>query len=163
MYLERNGLLHWLFAPCYSYPWDERVHAVVHCWCDRLSRIYSDRWNHRVNRLNHYVVWWFLTVSRLDLTGNNLYCLCLGGRRSPAVACWASDHWVASLNPLGGKFRHRYPRRICLAQFSLNNVHKRGLKHHHFISIVSALVGWSVAHTYNYTFIPLCHINPLEF
>ena len=30
----------------------------------------------------------------------------VGGRRSPAVACWASDHWVASSNPLRGKFRH---------------------------------------------------------
>ena len=29
-----------------------------------------------------------------------------GGRHSPAVACWASDHWVASSNPLRGKFRH---------------------------------------------------------
>ena len=29
-----------------------------------------------------------------------------GGRRSPAVACWASDHWVTSSNPLRGKFRH---------------------------------------------------------
>ena len=29
-----------------------------------------------------------------------------GGRRRPAVACWASDHWVASSNPLRGKFRH---------------------------------------------------------
>ena len=29
-----------------------------------------------------------------------------GGRRSPAVACWASDHWVASSNPLRGKFCH---------------------------------------------------------
>ena len=29
-----------------------------------------------------------------------------GGRRSPAVACWASDHWVASSNPLRGKCRH---------------------------------------------------------
>ena len=29
-----------------------------------------------------------------------------GGRRSPVVACWASDHWVASSNPLRGKFRH---------------------------------------------------------
>ena len=29
-----------------------------------------------------------------------------GGRRSPAVACWASDHWVASSNPLGASFRH---------------------------------------------------------
>ena len=28
----------------------------------------------------------------------------IGVRRSPAVACWASDHWVASLNPLRGKF-----------------------------------------------------------
>ena len=61
----------------------------------------------------------------------------LGGRRSPAVACWASDHWVASSNPLRGKFRHSFRLIIpgvCLAQFSLNNVHKRGLKHHHFIS-----------------------------
>ena len=30
----------------------------------------------------------------------------LGGRRSPAVACWASDHWVVGSNPLRGKFRH---------------------------------------------------------
>ena len=30
----------------------------------------------------------------------------IGGRRSPAVACWASDHWVGSSNPLRGKFRH---------------------------------------------------------
>ena len=29
-----------------------------------------------------------------------------GGRRSPAVACWASDHRVASSNPLRGMFRH---------------------------------------------------------
>ena len=28
------------------------------------------------------------------------------GRRSPAVACWASDHWVVGSNPLRGKFRH---------------------------------------------------------
>ena len=26
------------------------------------------------------------------------------GRRSPAVACWASDHWVAGSNPLRGSF-----------------------------------------------------------
>ena len=50
-----------------------------------------------------------------------------GGCRSPAVACWISDHWVASSNPL------RDITGVCLAQFSLNNVHKRGLKHHHFI------------------------------
>ena len=37
----------------------------------------------------------------------SLYCpVCCGGHRSPAVACWAADHWVASLNPLRGKFRH---------------------------------------------------------
>ena len=28
----------------------------------------------------------------------------IGGRRSPAVVCWASDHWVASSNPLRGSF-----------------------------------------------------------
>ena len=27
-----------------------------------------------------------------------------GGRLSPAVACWASDHWVASSNPLRASF-----------------------------------------------------------
>ena len=32
--------------------------------------------------------------------------LMYGGRRSPVVACWVSDHWVASSNPLRGKFRH---------------------------------------------------------
>ena len=36
----------------------------------------------------------------LDSNTNN------GGRRSPAVACWASDHCVASSNPLRGKFGH---------------------------------------------------------
>ena len=29
-----------------------------------------------------------------------------GGRRSPAVAGWASDHWVDGSNPRRGKFRH---------------------------------------------------------
>ena len=29
-----------------------------------------------------------------------------GGRRSPAIACWASNHWVASSNPLRCKFCH---------------------------------------------------------
>ena len=29
-----------------------------------------------------------------------------GGCRIPAVACWASDHWVTSSNPLRGKFHH---------------------------------------------------------
>ena len=33
-------------------------------------------------------------------------CLGKGGRRSSAVACWASDHWVARSNPPRGKFRH---------------------------------------------------------
>ena len=48
----------------------------------------------------------------------------LGGRRSPAVACWASDHWVASSNPLRGKFRFIIPG-VCLAQISPSNVHKK--------------------------------------
>ena len=36
----------------------------------------------------------------------SVFFVTIGGRRSPAVACWASDHWVASSNPLRGKFRH---------------------------------------------------------
>ena len=44
-------------------------------------------------------------------------------------------------------FSSRFPTYRFLAQFSLNNVHKRGLKHHHFIS-----------------HIPLCfHANPPDF
>ena len=31
---------------------------------------------------------------------------CRGGLRSPVVACWTSDHWVASSIQLRGKFRH---------------------------------------------------------
>ena len=29
-----------------------------------------------------------------------------GGRGTPAVACWTSDHWVAGSNPLRGMFHH---------------------------------------------------------
>ena len=51
----------------------------------------------------------------------------IGGRRSPAVACWASDHWVAMFEPTQGQVSSlispHYPG-VCLAQFSLNNVHK---------------------------------------
>ena len=62
----------------------------------------------------------------------------MGGRRSPAVACWASDRWVASSNPL-------IIPGICLAQFSLSNVHKRGLKHHLFISFTLNIMGIMVS------------------
>ena len=30
----------------------------------------------------------------------------MGGRGSPEVVCWASDHWVAGSNPLRGMFYH---------------------------------------------------------
>ena len=45
---------------------------------------------------------------RYDVVHHKVICSqwCIGGRRSLAVACWASDHWVASSNPLRGKFRH---------------------------------------------------------
>ena len=42
-------------------------------------------------------VWWGLHETFNKSTSRNTG----GGRRSPAVACWASDHWVASSNPLG--------------------------------------------------------------
>ena len=87
-----------------------------------------DQWH----QLIHYCVRSMPPTNTLRCSTN-----ATGGRRSPVVACWASDHWVASSNPLRGKFRHQFRLIIpgvCLAQFSLNNVHKRGLKHHHFIS-----------------------------
>ena len=48
----------------------------------------------------------------------NVVCISLSGRRSPAVACWASDQWVPSSNPLGGGggvpsiISPHYPRRL---------------------------------------------------
>ena len=44
--------------------------------------------------------------SPLSILPLHLSILPFGGRRSPAVVCWASDHWVASSNSLRGKFRH---------------------------------------------------------
>ena len=41
-----------------------------------------------------------------------------------------SDHWVAGSNPLRAMFHHQLRLIVpcaCLAQFSLNNVHKGGL------------------------------------
>ena len=43
---------------------------------------------------------------RRDGNISHLFISLSGGRRSPAVACWASDDWVASSNPLRGKFCH---------------------------------------------------------
>ena len=45
-------------------------------------------------------------ISYHNISHHNISHHNIGERRSPAVACWASDHWVASPNPLGGKFRH---------------------------------------------------------
>ena len=45
-----------------------------------------------------------LFLSGIDML-EDIY-IASGGHRSPAVACWASDYWVASSNPLRGKFRH---------------------------------------------------------
>ena len=51
-------------------------------------------WN--TSKINHpCLVFWGVLVLKL-----------LGGHRSPAVACWASDHWVTSSNPLRDKFCH---------------------------------------------------------
>ena len=47
----------------------------------------------------------FGNASHFELTAG-ITAVTQGWRRSPAVACWASDHWVASSNPLWGKFRH---------------------------------------------------------
>ena len=59
----------------------------------------------------HASLWCFMSgeqvILRVCLPHDSSFLSCIdGGRRSPAVACWASDHWVASSNPLRGKFRH---------------------------------------------------------
>ena len=38
-----------------------------------------------------------------------------------------------------------------LAQFSLNNVHKRGLKHHHFISFPNTVASWLTTRSFSGT------------
>ena len=65
------------------------------CICDNV---------HGINQfgcfyLNTLILWCSILLS-------TLYKAYRDGRRSPAVACWASDRWVASSNPLRGKFRH---------------------------------------------------------
>ena len=88
-------------------------------------------------KITYWIFLWSLDPW-FEPTQGHVSSLVSGGRRSPAVACWASDHWVASSNPLRGKFRHKFRHIIpgvCLAQFSLNNVHKRGLN-----TIISSLV-----------------------
>ena len=51
-------------------------------------------------------VFMFMLRDWLKQIGGLLSLTMWGGRHSPAVACWASDHWVASSNPLRGKFRY---------------------------------------------------------
>ena len=46
--------------------------------------------------------WWRVYGHAGRVVGLGLVPL-WGGRHSPAVACWASDHWVASSNPIRGK------------------------------------------------------------
>ena len=46
------------------------------------------------------------STSSMEVLVVQMHVFLWGGvRRSPVVACWASDHWVASLTHLGGKFR----------------------------------------------------------
>ena len=105
-------------------------------WCQLSKHFFFFKFHHKMARNANYFR--STKMTKLNNITTSLFCEPGGGRRSPAVACWASDHWVASSNPLRGKFRHYFRLIIpgvCLVQFSLNNVHKRGIKHHHFISV----------------------------
>ena len=55
-------------------------------------------------RLGHDVHFGFPNSTQGYIGSMSVYPV--GGRRSPAVVCWASDHWVASSNPHRGKFRY---------------------------------------------------------
>ena len=39
----------------------------------------------------------YYILNVISLTFYTITSFHIGGRRSPAVACWASDHWVTSL------------------------------------------------------------------
>ena len=104
------------------YPWPPntikiKFHEFPCCYTFR-SRFYGWRWLTALYLplRSPYFIWVVDTISLKSVTiimYNNCYSSIytspreqIGGRRSPAVACWASDHWVASSNPLRGKFRH---------------------------------------------------------
>ena len=76
-------------------------------------------------------------VGKMIMDYANFVLIKWDGHRSPEVGCWTSDHWVAGSNPLSGAcFIINFTSLslvLCLAQFSLNNVQKGGLKQHHFI------------------------------
>ena len=57
---------------------------------------------------------------------------CKAGAAVQRYRAGSEDHWVAGSNPPGGMFHHYFHLIVCLAQFSLNNVHKRGIKQHNF-------------------------------
>ena len=110
----------------------EYVYTVArrHEATDRRGLTEETRSRYNKAMIYYLVSYW---APWINLNNNDYSLIDIGGRRSPAVACWASS------NPLRGKFRHYFCLIIpgvCLAQFSLNNVHKKGLKHHHFISLI---------------------------
>ena len=87
--------------------WDEQVQSKLHAVHPELGL-----WPHSSQeRRRDELILCRLRIGHTHLTHRHLLVgdpppVCVGGCRSPAAACWASDHWVASSNPLGGKFRH---------------------------------------------------------
>ena len=69
----------------------------------------------------HSGEWWHDLVQWTSQIMLLVRVLIKGGRRSPAVACWASDHWVASSNPLRGRV-------VWFKSFDLNHWFKSWFK-----------------------------------
>ena len=109
-----------------NYPFDEQVCVLTFgAWSYHTSKMNLSNMESTVN-LDSYNVngewliiatevrtdgqWFMFTYPILVFVIQLLLLMFLvympGGRRSPAVACWASDHWVACSNPLRDKFRH---------------------------------------------------------
>ena len=83
--------------------------------CDKLGEYCTITWQSRqIHRVVNSTIAaeWLAAVeaaasaAHLKTTIKAIIHMDAGGRRSPAVACWVSDHWITISNPLGGKFCH---------------------------------------------------------
>ena len=62
--------------------------------------VYHSLWcscTHTISHAIHLILHFRKYLNNISSAHTQLH----GGRRSPAVACWASDHWVASVTNLG--------------------------------------------------------------
>ena len=85
---------------------------------------------------SRWIKYWLLALSQSDCRILTICIIMI----IMTIAMWFAQKDTSNKFPDFNLFT--YLQLGCLAQFSLNNVHKRGLKHHHFISL--QLGCWSI-------------------